>query len=107
MQAGIQDVTFFSKHSISSLHYGICVHQLKAELGGEHKYIHISRRSHKHEQADLKAGFSVNGCIWCNVDIYIVLESVVLELLSFPTAVNYLTLQNLQSDNTSKIDVGC
>ena len=93
MQADIQDVTFFfsPKHSSYSLRYGICVHQLKAEFGSEHKYIHISRRSHKQKQADFKAGFSINGYIWHNVDIYIIVRTTVaLKLLSFPTVVNHL-----------------
>lgn len=49
-----------------------------------------------HEQANLETGFSVNGCVLCNVDIYFVVQSKALKLLYFPADVNCLMLQNSQ-----------
>lgn len=64
--------------------------------GSEHKYIHICRWIHNHEQADFETAFSINGCILCNVDIYFVVKAKDLKLLYFPADVNCPMLQNSQ-----------
>lgn len=96
VQTAFQDVTFyFLKQYFQPTLRHLC--SLTQSIhGSEHKYIHICRWIHIHEQADFETAFSINGCILCNVDIYFVVKAKALKLLYFPADVNCLMLQNSQ-----------